>query len=137
MRPCVSEARSPLERYGQPPLVPATATAGEIDAKRLRRAIFLDAVQVGPRRYFVSGGISPHQVNLDAVNGHSATASIMRFAVSHKARGVSKYRDSRIWILPLQHPRLAAFAPSLDLGGLVDLTEVLVGDALLAEYVAQ
>lgn len=55
-----------------------------IDPSRLRRAIFLDAVYVGPgQRWFVSGGSASHHVNLDAVNGARCDC------LDHTTRGVA------------------------------------------------
>ena len=44
-------------------------TATSIDARRLARAVWLEAEKLGPGRYRVSGGSEPHDVNLGTQEG--------------------------------------------------------------------
>ena len=46
-----------------------TIVGSEIDPGRLSRAVWLEAVQVGPGRYEVSGGSRSHSVDLNAAQG--------------------------------------------------------------------
>ena len=48
---------------------PSNATSGQIEPRRLARAVWLDAVRLGPGQFQVTGGSEPHEVQLSGVEG--------------------------------------------------------------------